>query len=72
MAALGTAERSLSDTPERAEELSDRVPLHVALSAEDHAWSYVFLASNRARGITGGVIHTDGGMSVSGAPKKRS
>ena len=72
MAALGAAERSLSDTPERAEELSNRVPLHVALSAEDHAWSYVFLASDHARGITGGVIHTDGGMSVSGAPKKRS
>jgi phthalate 3,4-cis-dihydrodiol dehydrogenase len=72
MATLGTAERSLSDTPERAEELSDRVPLRVALSAEDHAWSYVFLASNRARGITGGVIHPDGGMSVAGAPRKRS
>jgi phthalate 3,4-cis-dihydrodiol dehydrogenase len=72
IAAFGTAERSLSDTPERAEELSDRVPLRVALSAEDHAWSYVFLASDRARGITGGVIHPDGGMSVAGAPKKRS
>jgi phthalate 3,4-cis-dihydrodiol dehydrogenase len=72
MATLGTAERSLSDTAKRAEELSDRVPLHVALSADDHAWSYVFLASDRARGITAGVIHPDGGMSVAGAPRKRS
>lgn len=70
-ASLGSAERSMSDTPERAAELAARVPLQVALSGEDHAWSYVFLASDRSRGITGGVIHSDGGMSVAGAPKKR-
>lgn len=68
---LGTAERSLSDTPGRAQELASRVPLQVALSAADHAWSYVFLASERARGITGDVLHPDGGMAVS-APRKRS
>ena len=39
---------------------------------EDHAWSYVFLASDRARGITGGVVHPDGGIGVSAAPQKRS
>lgn len=70
-ASLGSAERSMFDTPERAAELAARVPLQVALSGEDHAWSYVFLASDRSRGITGGVIHSDGGMSVAGAPKKR-
>ncbi|SDY69109.1 phthalate 3,4-dihydrodiol dehydrogenase [Modestobacter sp. DSM 44400] len=69
---LGTAERSLGDTPGRAEELASRIPLQVALSGEDHAWSYVFLASDRARGITGGVVHPDGGVGVSAAPKKRS
>jgi NAD(P)-dependent dehydrogenase (short-subunit alcohol dehydrogenase family) len=69
---LGTAERSLGDTPGRAEELASRVPLQVALSAEDHAWSYVFLASDRSRGITGGSLHPDGGIGVSAAPKKRS
>lgn len=71
VASLGSAERSMSDTPERAAELAARVPLQVALSGEDHAWSYVFLASDRSRGITGGVVHSDGGMSVAGAPKKR-
>jgi NAD(P)-dependent dehydrogenase (short-subunit alcohol dehydrogenase family) len=69
---LGTAERSLGDAPARAEELAARVPLQVALSGEDHAWSYVFLASDRARGITGHAVHPDGGIGVSGAPKKRS
>ncbi len=68
---LGLAERSLGDTPNRAEELAARVPLQVALSGEDHAWSYVFLASERARGITGTSVHPDGGAGVS-APKKRS
>jgi NAD(P)-dependent dehydrogenase (short-subunit alcohol dehydrogenase family) len=70
-ASLGSAERSMSETPGRADELAARVPLHVALSGEDHAWCYVFLASSRARGITAEVIHSDGGMSVAGAPKKR-
>lgn len=69
---LGTAGRSLGDTPGRAEELAARVPLQVALSGEDHAWSYVFLASDRSRGITGGVVHPDGGVGVSAAPQKRS
>ncbi|WP_326566199.1 3-(cis-5,6-dihydroxycyclohexa-1,3-dien-1-yl)propanoate dehydrogenase [Amycolatopsis rhabdoformis] len=68
---LGTADRSLGDTPRRAEELAARVPLNVALSGEDHAWSYVFLASDRARGITGHAVHPDGGIGVS-APRKRS
>ncbi|MCW2686565.1 MAG: short-chain dehydrogenase/reductase [Mycobacterium sp.] len=72
LASLGTADRSIADAPGRAEELSARVPLQVALSAQDHAWSYVFLASHRARGITGDVIHPDGGMSVAVAPRKRS
>lgn len=69
---LGSADRSLGDTPGRAEELAARVPLQVALSGEDHAWSYVFLASDRARGITGGAVHPDGGVGVSAAVKKRS
>jgi len=68
---LGTSDRSLGDTPDRADELAARVPLQVALSGEDHAWSYVFLASDRSRGITGGVVHPDGGIGV-GGPKKRS
>ncbi|MDE3203483.1 MAG: SDR family oxidoreductase, partial [Acidobacteriota bacterium] len=45
-------------------ELAARVPLKVALTGDDHAWSYVFLASQRSRGITGGVVHPDGGIGV--------
>jgi NAD(P)-dependent dehydrogenase (short-subunit alcohol dehydrogenase family) len=60
-ASLGLADRRL-DSPDRATELAARTPLNVALSGEDHAWSYVFLASARAKGITGGVLHSDGGV----------
>ncbi|MFE1836398.1 3-(cis-5,6-dihydroxycyclohexa-1,3-dien-1-yl)propanoate dehydrogenase [Streptomyces sviceus] len=59
---LGLDQRRLNDSPDRERELAARVPLQVALSGEDHAWSYVFLASGRSRGITGGVVHPDGGM----------
>jgi NAD(P)-dependent dehydrogenase (short-subunit alcohol dehydrogenase family) len=68
---LGLADRSLGDSPNRAAEMAARVPLQVALSAEDMAWSYVFLASQRSRGITGTAVHPDGGAGVSAA-KKRS
>jgi NAD(P)-dependent dehydrogenase (short-subunit alcohol dehydrogenase family) len=61
---LGLAARRLDDTQGRADELASRTPLRVALSGQDHAWSYVFLASDRSRGITGGVIHPDGGIGV--------
>lgn len=64
LTSLGLADRRLADTPGRATELAERVPLRVALSAVDHAWSYVFLASDRARGITGDVLHPDGGIGV--------
>jgi len=59
---LGLNSRRLDDTPNREAELAARVPLQVALSGADHAWSYVFLASDRSRGITGGVVHPDGGV----------
>lgn len=61
---LGLGDRRLDDTPGREDELAARVPLQVALSGADHAWSYVFLASERSRGITGGVVHPDGGIGV--------
>lgn len=63
---LGLGDRRLNDAPGRAQELADRVPLGVALSGSDHAGSYVFLASERARGITGDVVHPDGGIGVKG------
>ena len=61
---LGLESRRLDDTPGRAAELAARVPLGVALSGSDHAWSFVFLASDRSRGMTGEVIHSDGGMGI--------
>lgn len=64
LASLGLDAKRLNDTPGREAELAGRVPLRVALSGSDHAWSYVFLASSRARGITGGVIHPDGGIGI--------
>jgi NAD(P)-dependent dehydrogenase (short-subunit alcohol dehydrogenase family) len=61
---LGLNARRLDDTPNREADLAARTPLNVALSGTDHAWSYVFLASDRARGVTGDVIHPDGGIGV--------
>lgn len=64
--ALGTAERSLGDTPGRAEELAARVPLGAALDGRDHAGAYVFLASAAARGTTGEIVRSDGGIGIRG------
>jgi NAD(P)-dependent dehydrogenase (short-subunit alcohol dehydrogenase family) len=61
---LGLRDDRLDDTPGREADLAARVPLRVALTGADHAWSYVFLASDRARGITGDVVHPDGGIAV--------
>jgi 2,3-dihydroxy-2,3-dihydrophenylpropionate dehydrogenase len=68
LASLGLDDVRLDDSPDRARDLAARTPLHVALSGEDHAWSYVFLASDRSRGITGETIHPDGGYRM-GTPK---
>ena len=61
---FGLSEKRLDDSPGREAELASRNPLHVALSGADHSWSFVYLASDRARGISGSVVHTDGGMAV--------
>lgn len=63
LASLDMSEQRL-DGPQRAAQIASRNPLGVALDGTDHAWSYVFLGSDRARGISGTVIHTDGGMSI--------
>jgi NAD(P)-dependent dehydrogenase (short-subunit alcohol dehydrogenase family) len=62
--ALGQHDTRLDDTPNRAHDLAARTPLNVALEAEDHAQSFVFLASDRSRGITGETIHPDGGFGL--------
>jgi NAD(P)-dependent dehydrogenase (short-subunit alcohol dehydrogenase family) len=48
----------------REEQLRERTPLHVALTPDDHAGAYVFLASERACGITGEIVRSDGGLAV--------
>ena len=63
---LGLADERLDDRPGRAAELAARTPLHVALTAHDHAGAYVFLASDAARGMTGTFLHPDGGMAARG------
>jgi len=68
LASLGLDSVRLDDTPNRARDVAARTPLNVALDGHDHAWSYVFLASDRSRGITGETIHPDGGFGV-GTPK---
>jgi NAD(P)-dependent dehydrogenase (short-subunit alcohol dehydrogenase family) len=64
LSSLGFGSRRLDDTPDRAADLASRNPLGVALSGADHSWSFVFLASDRARGISGRTVHSDGGMGV--------
>ena len=63
-ASLGLTGRSLDATPGREDDLKGRTPLRVALNGADHAGSYVFLASDRARGITGTILHSDGGIGI--------
>lgn len=63
---LGLDARQLQDTPGREEQLRSRTPLQVALKPEDHAGAYIYLASERARGTTGIIINSDGGMGVGG------
>jgi NAD(P)-dependent dehydrogenase (short-subunit alcohol dehydrogenase family) len=61
-ASLGLAGDRLGDRPGRREQLEGRTPLHVALTGEDHSGAYVFLLSDRSRGLTGEVIRSDGGL----------
>ena len=68
LASLGLDDVRLDDTPDRARDMAARNPLNVALDGRDHAWSYVFLASDRSRGITGETVHPDGGFGL-GTPR---
>jgi len=61
---LGLQDVRLDDTPDREHDLAARTPLNVALTGHDHAWSFVFLASDRSRGITGDTVHPDGGFGL--------
>ena len=64
LATLGQAATRLDDSLERASQLRARTPLRTALTAEDHAASYAFLASDAAKGMTGRFLHPDGGVNL--------
>lgn len=68
LASLGLDGVRLDDAPNRARDMAARTPLNVALDGQDHAGSYVFLGSDRSRGITGETIHPDGGFGL-GSPR---
>lgn len=59
---LGLDRERLSDRPGRSDQLRARTPLQVALTPQDHAGAYVFLASDQARGMTGEILRSDGGL----------
>jgi phthalate 3,4-cis-dihydrodiol dehydrogenase len=61
---LGEAERAIGDGPEREADIRDRSPLGVALDGAEVAASYVFLASDAARGMSGRFLHPDGGAQL--------
>jgi len=61
---LGESDRSMADASGREEDLRARTRLEVALTPADHAASYAFLASEGARGMTGRVLHPDGGANL--------
>lgn len=61
---LEQQDRRLGQAPGREQDLKANNPLGVALTAADHARSYVFLASDAARGMTGTFLHPDGGAGV--------
>jgi NAD(P)-dependent dehydrogenase (short-subunit alcohol dehydrogenase family) len=63
---IGLADRRLGDAPNRNNDLQSRTPLAIALTGHDHAGAYTFLASDRARGITGTIVNSDGGIGVRG------
>jgi NAD(P)-dependent dehydrogenase (short-subunit alcohol dehydrogenase family) len=62
--ALSLQDRRLGETPGREADLKASNPLQVAMTPADHARSYVFLASDAARGMTGAFLHPDGGAGV--------
>jgi NAD(P)-dependent dehydrogenase (short-subunit alcohol dehydrogenase family) len=61
---LGLDGVRLDDRPGRAEQISARTPLQVALTPADHAAVYVFLASAASIGMTGEILRSDGGVGV--------
>ena len=62
LAALGPGRRARRGPPGPHRRAARATPLAVALEPEDHAAAYVYLASDRARGCTGEILRSDGGL----------
>lgn len=63
---LGLDRQKVPQGRAREEDLRALTPLQMVMTPSDHAASYVFLASEGARGMTGSFLHSDGGMAVRG------
>ncbi len=64
---LGQEGLRLRETPGIEDLMRQGNPLQLVLNPEDHAGAYLYLASPElSRGVTGTVIHSDGGLGVRG------
>jgi NAD(P)-dependent dehydrogenase (short-subunit alcohol dehydrogenase family) len=62
---LGTADRTVAESVDRDARVAAGNLLRLTPAPESHAGAYVFLADRQASGvITGQVINTDGGRSL--------
>ncbi len=60
----------LSSSPRMKETMRSINPLQLEFRAEDHAGTYLYLASKElSRGVTGVIINSDGGLGVRGFAK---
>jgi NAD(P)-dependent dehydrogenase (short-subunit alcohol dehydrogenase family) len=65
-AELGLEALRMPADQSRVADLEMLTPLRLAMTAREIAASYVFLASEAARGMTGEFLHPDGGLGVRG------
>ena len=65
-ASLGLEEMRVPTGDGRDADLKNLTPLELAMTTDEIAQSYVFLASDGARGMTGTFLHPDGGMGIRG------
>ncbi len=63
---LGQADQVLRPDAVRIQDLESLTPLRIALRPDDIAESYLFLASDGARSMTGQFLQPDGGLGVRG------
>jgi 2,3-dihydroxy-2,3-dihydrophenylpropionate dehydrogenase len=63
---LGLEGMRMRGDEERVRDLEGLTPLQIAMTAKEIAQSYVFLASEAGRGMTGEFLHPDGGLGIRG------